>query len=43
MRPHCFAHLKAGGKPYCCVCGLLMLRNKATLKAIQRGCPDRED
>lgn len=38
MTPHCFAHRVVVGKPVCCVCGLMFLRNDLTEWCVKRGC-----
>jgi hypothetical protein len=38
--PHVFVTRKTLSWPYCAKCGLVALKNKATEKAIRKGCGD---
>lgn len=40
--PHCFGHRKIVGVPYCCGCGLMLLKNDATREAVRLGCGYKE-
>lgn len=35
---HTFKQIKGAYKPICSGCGLMLLRNKLTQKAVKRGC-----
>lgn len=41
MKPHSFT-LKCCGFQYCAHCGLVMLKNEATQRAIRNGCKGKD-